>query len=313
MELACFHLPSASFQTDSITAPYLVNAALNALLALVTIVANILVLSALRKNTSLRLPSKLLIGNLVLTDLGVGIVAQPMFAAFLVARGKGFPGLCSIYAPLVTSAFVLACVSLLTITTISLDRYIALFFHLRYRDIVTTRRVFSVLVVIWVLAGFYGFFWLRNPMLRSYPVFTSISFTVTTLSYTMIYRRLRHPPQLVDPVRDEAQIQKQQAANPLNVARYRRSTSNMLWIYSFFVLCYLPYISTQIARRLVGDSVLFQCLLEFAITVVYCNSCLNPFVYCLRLPKIRAGVRETLHKICSQSPAQQWIPVSRDR
>ena len=302
----CFHFSSVYFETGSSTVPYIVNASLNISLALMTTVANILVLSAIRKNTSLRLPSKLLLGNLVLTDLGVGIAVQPLFVAFLVAKVKGYSDIiCFASVSFATVGSILACVSLLTMAAISLDRYIALYFHLRYRDIVTTKRVFSVLVVVWLFAGLYPCLWLWKPTVWKYLFLTvaSISFIVCTLSYTMIYRGLRH--QQLNQVADEAQAQpQQQAANPLNVARYRRSASNMLWIYCLFVLCYLPPVLTEIAIRVVGHTVILRCITEFAVTVAFFNSCLNPFVYFYRLPEIRASVLETLHKICGRSSQQ---------
>ena len=263
----CYQFTSDYFETGSSTAPCIMNASLNIVLAIVTTVANIWVLLAIRKNnTSLHLPSKLLLVNLVLTDLGVGIAVQPMFVAFLVAKVKGFSGTCFIYASFGISVSILACVSLLTMAAISLDRYIALYFHLRYRDIVTTKRVFSVLVVIWLFAGLYSCLWLWKLMVWKCFFFTvaSISFIVCTLSYTMIYRGLRH--QQLNQVADQAQAQpQQQAANPLNVARYRRSASNMLWIYGLFVLCYLPSVLTKIAIRVVGHTVIIRCITEFAV------------------------------------------------
>ena len=302
----CYQFPSTCFETGSSTVPYIMNACLNVLQALVTTVANSLVLSAIRKNTTLHLPSKLLLGSLILTDLGVGIAVQPMFASFLIAKVKGSSGIiCPLYAIFGTVGTTLTCASLLTMAAISLDRYIALYFHLRYRDIVTTRRVFLVLVVIWLFAGFFGFLWLSNQIAYGYLVIVvnSIAFAVTTFAYTMIYRGLRH--QHVIQVTDEAQVQtQQQAANPLNVARYRRSASNMLWIYVLFVVCYLPYVLTRVVTRIVGRTILVQCLLEFAATVMGLNSCLNPLVYCYRLPEIRASVLEKLHKICGQSHQQ---------
>ena len=302
----CFHFTSAFFETGSSKVPYIVNASLNVLLALVTTALNTVLLSAIRKNTSLYLPSKLLLGSLALTDLGVGIVAQPMFVVFLVAKVKGFSTLsCFSYAILTIAGFIWTCVSLLTMTAISLDRYIALYFYLRYRDIVTTKRVFSVLLAIWLLAGLPASLWYWYPMPYRYFVIvvTSICFIVCTVSYTRIYRGLRHHHG--NQATDEEQVQTpQQAANPLNVARYRRSAMNMLWIYGLFVLCYLPYLLTQIATQFVGRNALIQCLHEFAITVACFNSSLNPLLYCYRLREIRTSVLETLHEICGRSPQQ---------
>ena len=123
----CFHFPSVQYETGSSTVPYIVNVSLNVLLALVTTVANALVLSAIRKNTYLHLPLKLLLGSLVLSDLGVGITVQPTFVAFLLTKAKGVTNMCFAHASFGISASILTCVSLLTMTVISLDRYIALY------------------------------------------------------------------------------------------------------------------------------------------------------------------------------------------
>ena len=85
----CYHFQRASFETVSSAMHYIANAFLNVLLSLLTTVLNTLLLSAVRKHTSLHLPSKFLLGSLVLTDLGVGITVQPMFVAFLVAKVQG--------------------------------------------------------------------------------------------------------------------------------------------------------------------------------------------------------------------------------
>ena len=124
--------------------PYIVNAALNAILSVVTTIANILVFLAIRKTTSLHLPSKLLLLSLVLTDLAVGSVAQPLFVMFLATKAKGLSDTGVLCFMIVSTKLVggyMGCVSVMNLTAISLDRYIAFHYHLSYRKIVTTRRV----------------------------------------------------------------------------------------------------------------------------------------------------------------------------
>ena len=72
------------------------------------------------------------------------------------------------------------------------------------------------------------------------------------------------------------------------------------WIFCLFILCYLPYICTDAVRRFVGHTIFIQCIIEFTITIAYLNSCLNPILYCLRHPAIRASVLQTLHKVCAR-------------
>ena len=135
--------------------PYFFDASLNAGLVVPTILGNLVVLLAMRRVTSLRLPSKLLLCSLVLTDLGAGLVILPQHAAFLFLRGSN-PGLapCSLYFSLMFCASMFSCASLLTLTAISLDRYAALFYHLTYNETVTTERVRACLAVLWLASLF---------------------------------------------------------------------------------------------------------------------------------------------------------------
>ena len=136
----CYFYPNVYFETITSTVPYTANAALNVFLAIVATFANVLVFGAVRHNTSLHLPSKLLLCSLILTDLGVALVVQPQFVTFLITKVKDLNAIsCSCINSLLFSTFILSCVSLLIMVAISLDRYSALFFHLKYSKIVTTK------------------------------------------------------------------------------------------------------------------------------------------------------------------------------
>lgn len=298
----CNRFDSVTFEIIDSTIPYIVNVALNVPMALVAALANILVFSAICKSTTLHLPSKLLICGLVLTDLGVALVAQPLFVAFLVAKVRDIPGiLCICETATVIISHALACVSVMTMTAISLDRYAALYFHFRYNDIVTTARVCVVLVVIWLLAGFLASMWVWSLILNiTLPIVTfSVCFLVMSVAYIKIYRGLgKHQGHQT---RVQGQVQTPQPARTApNLARYRKSAMSMLWIYGLFMLCYFPFACVQCAVQFVELTALVQCIREFTATIIHLNACLNPCVYCLRLPEIRAIVLRTLRKPCRQ-------------
>ena len=296
---SCYLFTNAYFEIDGSAAPYNVNATVNAICAIVATLANILVFSVIRKTTSLHLPSKMLLCSLILTDLGVGLVSQPSFAVFLIAKANNLPSIrcsCTIFFAVTTC--ILSSVSLVTITAISLDRYIAFCVHLRYREIVTAKRVCLVLVALWSFGVFYGCTWVWNTVLysRLALVTFSVSFLVTSLAYTKIYRGLRNRRKLQ--MQDHGQVQiRQDSGSRLDLVQYRRSTSNMLWIYGLFIMCYLPYLCAMAVRQFVERTAFVQCILEFTVTIMLLNSCLNPFLYCFRLPEIRAEVLQTLRKI----------------
>ena len=84
----CILSADARFISCTTTAPYIVNAALHVVLSAVTTVANILVFDTMRKSTSLHLPSKLLLCGLVLTDLAVGLIYEPLAMASLIYKDR---------------------------------------------------------------------------------------------------------------------------------------------------------------------------------------------------------------------------------
>ena len=302
--LLCPPFQNARFESLDSSLPYFANAALNVPLAVATTVANLVVLLAIRHVTSIRLPSKLLLCSLVITDLGAGSVVAPQRAAFLFLRAI-YPD--TVQCPLLRSttvtgsAFTIA--SLSTLAGISLDRYAALFFHIKYQQIVTTRRVCAVLAFIWSLGLLLALTALWDTKLF-HAVGTSVvtvALLVISVAYIKIYRRLR-AQQIQPQAPDQAQ---QQAGNTLNMARYRRTASAMLTVYVLFLICYVPLYCLDIVGFVTTWTALLECLWYFSYSLVLLNSLLNPLAYCLRLPEVRTEVVKQLRKLfCRSSSAQ---------
>ena len=123
--------------------------AINILLSIAAILGNSLILVALHKESSLHPPSKLLYRCLATTDLLVGLVTQPIYAAYWMSVVHERWSLCrfSFYATGVTG-YALCTVSMLTLTTISVDRLLAMLLGLRYKEIVTLRRTYIILAIV---------------------------------------------------------------------------------------------------------------------------------------------------------------------
>ena len=110
-------------------------AILNCLLLLASIVGNALVLAAMRKISSIHPNSLTLLCSLAVSDLLVGFVAQPIFIAGILTRDTIVQNLSAV-------AMGSACsVTLWTITAISVDRLMALRYHMRYGSLFTESRV----------------------------------------------------------------------------------------------------------------------------------------------------------------------------
>ena len=303
--LLCAPFPNVRFESLDNPLPYFVNAALNVPLAVATTVANLVVLLAMRRVTSIRLPSKLLLCSLVITDLGAGIVVAPQFAAFLFLRAIYSGSVqCPLYRSFAVTGSLSTTASLLSLTAICVDRYAALFFHIKYKQIVTTRRVCAVLAFIWTIGLLLALLSVTNTKFRyavGRSVFT-VSLLVISVACIKIYHRLR-APQIQPQAPDQAQ---QQAGNTLNMARYRRTASVTLTFYVLFLIGYLPFWCLAAVRSVIGSTALIESLSDFSYSLVLLNSLLNPFVYCLRLPEIRSESEKQLRKLFCRSSSAHW-------
>ena len=141
--------------------------ALNVILAITASLGNALTLVALRKDSLLHPPSKLMFRCLTVTDLCVGLLSQPFYVIQLVSIIHEQLKLCYTMVSIneITSA-VFCGVSLFTLTTISVDRLVAFLFYqaffrlvtlhlgLRYTQVwqvITLRRTQAILIVMWIL------------------------------------------------------------------------------------------------------------------------------------------------------------------
>ena len=127
--------------------------AFNILLSITAFLGNTLILFALHKEASLHPPSKLLYRCLATTDLCFGLISGPVRIAFLNSLVHEEWHLCRYSIVLsVTLGYILGSVTLLTMTAISVDRLLALLLGLRYRQVVTLKRIYVVVAAFWVIS-----------------------------------------------------------------------------------------------------------------------------------------------------------------
>ena len=124
---------------------------INVILCFTAVFGNSAVLITIWKTSSLRSASNILLPSLAVSDLTVGLIAQPLFAAYM--------GNLRIVNSLLYFS-ILSCmsctVSFFTITAIGVDRLIALQFHLRYEAVVTPFRATLVVICIWAYSGLFS-------------------------------------------------------------------------------------------------------------------------------------------------------------
>ena len=109
---------------------------------LISILGNAVVLAAIKRTPSIHSASMSLISSLAVSDFLVGVIGQPIYIGDLLTKNSSISQLSIIVG------FSVCTVSLLTLTAISVDRLLAVHFHLRYPSLVTKSRVKYILAVI---------------------------------------------------------------------------------------------------------------------------------------------------------------------
>ena len=273
--------------------------AVNVLLSITATLGNSLILVALHKESSLHPPSKLLYRCLATTDLLVGLVNQPLYAAGWMSVVYEHWSFCR-YArdATVISSSVLCVVSLMTMTAISVDRLLAMLLGLRYKEIVTLRRTYIILTIVWVVCLVAGLFSYLNYRIGLwYRIITIPScLVISVASYTKIFRALSHHQAQIQ---DYAQQQPSQP-NALIMARYRKAVYSALWVQLVLVVCYVPNKAVEIVMSLSLKRLSnFIVIRGMTNVLVFFNSTLNPFLYCWKISEVRRAVKQTIRQaIC---------------
>ena len=139
---------------ERLYSPYVVACVLNALLSYTTVVLNAITIQAVRKTTSLQKPLKTLLLSLAVSDLGVGLLCQP-FAVALCAKWlqQNSPN-CTVYTVFAIILTLFSLMSFFGVMLISVDRFMAIYLHLRYQELVTYNRVVAVVISVWMFRVF---------------------------------------------------------------------------------------------------------------------------------------------------------------
>ena len=131
-------------EAEPLYSSLILNCVFNAFSAYTATMLNILTIHAMRKTSSLTKPLKTLLLSLAVSDLGVGLLAQPLYIAEMVNHADFL--LATFYVVQIIFTFA----SFLNVVAISVDRFLAIHLHLRYQELVTHKRVVAVVISIWI-------------------------------------------------------------------------------------------------------------------------------------------------------------------
>ena len=267
---------------------------------------NILVIQVIRKTTSLSNKTlKTLLLSLAVSDVGVGLVVQPLYIASLAMEMKNITennlNYNNIYKAFLLTANTFGFASFFGVTALSADRFLSVHFHLRYRELVTHRRVVRVVISIWVISAFISLIRIFISVKIMYLIFVTVEFTciISAAYFTFkIYVATRsHTGQI-----RSQQVQRSSQNGEIGIAHVTNlqiSVVITIALYLLFLVCYLPQMSVLFVTAVFGRSNFLKMLLHHTTTLAFLNSSLNPMIYCWKMRHVRNAILHTLRKAFS--------------
>ena len=261
---------------------------------------NLVAIYAIKKTSSLSKNLKTLLLSLAVSDLGVGLLAQPMLVAEIMdskqnnETNESYSAIHIVF--LVTTNFFFSA-SFFSVMALCADRFLAIRLHLRYQELVTDKRVAAVVVSIWVISALISlirFFIPKNIMYVSFVIIISACIvTATSLSVKLYLTLRRHINQIQVP-------QVAQNDQGESVQRKRKSAMASLYVYLVFIVFYLPNNCALIITAAISEPRIDVKHLKFyTLTLLFLNSTLNPLIYCWKMKRIQHTIVGTLRNLFS--------------
>lgn len=259
-------------------------------LCLITVPGNLLVVLAvfIDPNKELRSPFNYFVANLAMADLLVGIVTEPVAVIYYIQEGMGLRDAGS---PEIHMPFFISCTaSILSLLTLTLDRYVAITSPFKYKALLNPGRAAILCGVVWIVSLGFPFLYFHIGYIPYAFLFANtailLTFIVLLFAYIRIYKIFRDQVKAWDNLHagTDENLRKKMA-----VRWEQKITKTFLIMLSLFVLCYMSACAFIYLLNLCD---VCSCLVmivsrNLQFLLILSNSCMNPFVYSWRLRNYR--------------------------
>ena len=274
------------------------------ILATVIIAGNSILLFTTYKDPqrTLRTPPSFLITNLSASDLLLGLLNVFLVALRDVYRSRleHMPNVFIFKAIMYTVLTSTIFVSGYSIIAMSLTCYVAINNPMKYKSIITKRRVKIFIAVLWVISLTTCVFPVTNISEKTYTLIylhthASLPGILLTVIYVNVFRAL---------TRRSRELQNNGINMIVNnkhvLERERKMTFTIIIILALFYVSYMPqYITLHLLHlcKSCQQSITFHKIDVILSRFLFLSSAINPFIYAWRVPKYRVALIECL-KMC---------------
>ena len=295
----CFYLdPQNDFEPGGLLyIDSMVTAVVNMICSLIASSGNAIIIITFYKSDHLRSQSHLLLWCLAFADFATGLIVQPFYGAYKMVYLTGHHGSSSCVLRIIseTVAWFSAAMSCSLFAAITGERYLALHYHLRYNEVVTTRKILifiGFLVVSTAILSVSRFATNDVKPFLYINIFGLLSSLFTLfICYWKIYKQVR---------RHFCQIQAQSlvrvGGQRLDVQRFKKSVVNMAYVSVLYMVSYLPFTCVLFAYLSFGFTSNVEAAYDITRTIAFMPSWWNPFLYFWKIHELRQAVRNVMRR-----------------
>lgn len=238
--------------------------------------------------------------SLAVTDILVGLISMPIWLSNSLTGKPNIRDFPTIYKLWLQFDIVCCTASIMNLVFISVDRFIAVTYPLRYPSIVTRNRVAIGIAFIWLYSLIIALIKLQRW--RYYSLFVSLaSFFVPLLIMLFAYSRIFHVA--LTHVRSIRRIHSDQSiSNRRTIENFHvnlKAARTFSIVIGAFVVCWCPFFVVTLlavySKASINNNVL--AMIKW---LTYGNSALNPLIYSCLNKNFRAAFTDVFRRALSR-------------
>ncbi|XP_075996451.1 melanocyte-stimulating hormone receptor [Genypterus blacodes] len=266
-------------------------------LGLLSLVENILVVLAIFKNRNLHSPMYYFICCLAVSDMLVS-VSNVVETVFMLLSDHGLldvhPAMLRHLDNIIDVMICSSVVSSLSfLCTIAADRYITIFYALRYHSIMTKQRAVTIIVLVWLISVISSILFIvyhtDNAVIVCLVTFFCITLVFNAVLYLhMFFLAHVHSRRIMAFNKSRRQTTSMKGAITLTI------------LLGVFIVCWGPFFLHLILILTCPTSPLCNCFFRnfnLFLILIICNSLIDPLIYAYRSHELRKTLKELL--LCS--------------
>ena len=246
------------------------------------------------KSSQLRSQSQLFLWCLAFADFLTGMIVQPFYGAYKIVYIAGYVSASGVLRVIIeTVAWFSAALSCALVSSIIGERYLALHYHMRYHDVITTKRIILYIVFLVIVMAIASLLRFAMANIRPFLYFSICGLllsliTLLTCSWKIYKQVRRHFLQIHD--------QNSKESKSIDMRRFKKSLINMAYIAILYIIAYMPFTCVLFLYLHKGFTADVEVAYDITRTLAFVSSIWNPFLYFWKIQELREAVKKVLNR-----------------